>query len=121
MVSTREYKSFPVPAEFIKLMKKEDDIESLEAWEEVKKAVLYGGSYKSIGFENGITGAVVKNIGFLRFCNMTDENEPFLKREFISVYNDFKKTNKSYNGYLNYSTDKEKYIVKSVVFHGVKA
>lgn len=82
------YGSFPTTAKFIDLCLSECGYETQKAWTELERAVRTKGSTKAIYFaDSKITRAVKNMCGWVQLCNnMNEDSKPFLKKEFIKIY-----------------------------------
>jgi len=96
IIKERNYPSFPKPAEFFEVVKREIDYKAQQALNRIKDAIKQYGRYYSIVDEDPITHAVVDALGgWIRLCEIPDDDDPegrwknewkFLEKDFIRLY-----------------------------------
>lgn len=89
LIRTRTYNSFPKISEMIEIIEGKIEDEAEMAWIYLMEKVAQEGYYKSVSFpEYPATGGVIKAMGgWLRFLDsMTDDQEKWIKKEFIKLY-----------------------------------
>lgn len=89
IVKTRKYNSFPKIAEMIEAIEgnKEEEVEL--AWMELKRVLREEGYYNTVSFPKypAIGNIVVSMGGWLKFVEaMTDDQEKWIKKEFVKMY-----------------------------------
>lgn len=89
IVKTRKYNSFPKIAEMIEHIEgnKEEEVEL--AWMELKRILREEGYYNTVKFpQYPATGNIIVTMGgWLKFVEaMTDDQEKWIKKEFVKMY-----------------------------------
>jgi len=66
--------------------------QALLAWEAVRNAIISVGAYKSVTFKDPlINGAISALGGWIELNNMLVEDEPFKRKEFLKLYETYKR------------------------------
>jgi len=89
LIRTRIYNGFPRIAEMVEIIEGKKEEETELAWIYLMEKIEQEGYYKSVSFpEYPATGGVIKAMGgWLRFLDsMTDDQEKWIKKEFIKMY-----------------------------------
>lgn len=76
----------PKPADLIKYLRPDVGNVAECQWSIVMNAVSFAGRYGNLYFEDKTTNTIVREIGFINLCNMTETQEPFERRRFIESY-----------------------------------
>jgi hypothetical protein len=87
VVRIHKYHTLPKPAEIIECLEGSQDDKSLVAWLDVKKAIEKGGYYASIQFADPIIPQCINDLGgWMEFCSLPAEEEPFIQKRFMDLY-----------------------------------
>lgn len=115
LIRTRPYNSFPKISEMVEIIEGKKGYEAELAWIYLMEKVEQEGYYNSVSFpEYPATGGVIKAMGgWLRFLDsMTDDQEKWIKKEFIKLYPILKergKYPKSLPGYFKVTNTRKGY------------
>ena len=94
IIRTRKYSNFPRIGEMVEIIEGNKEEETELAWMYLLEKIEQEGYYKSVAFPKyPAVGAVIENMGgWLRFLeSMTEEQEKWIKKEFIRIYHLVKK------------------------------
>ena len=81
----------PKPADVVKMMQGSTQDSALSAWAKVDKAVRHVGPYKSVAFDDPLIHVVLHEMGgWTALGQKTDDEWPFVAREFETRYRGFK-------------------------------
>lgn len=81
----------PKPADIIRIIKGNGQSQSLQAWTKVERAIRQVGPYRSVVFDDVIIHAVMEEMGgWLKLCNVSHKELPFVAREFQTRYTAYK-------------------------------
>lgn len=84
----------PKIADVIRMMQGTSLDSALSAWSKVDKAVRYAGTYESVVFDDPLIHRVLHDMGgWLSLGTKTDDEWPFIAREFENRYRGFKSRN----------------------------
>lgn len=77
----------PKPADIIAHIEGGGDEQSLRAWQTVEETVKRVGPYRAIVFEDPVTHSAVEQIGgYSTLCRATNDEWPFIRRNFCNLY-----------------------------------
>lgn len=81
---------FPKPADVVRNIDGDSDSRALKAWSKVEKAVRSVGSYETVIFDEPAIMASIENLGgWIRLCQMKEDELPFRRNEFVKLYKGF--------------------------------
>lgn len=81
----------PKPADVVRMMQGSTQDLALSAWAKVDKAVRHVGPYKSVAFDDPLIHVVLHEMGgWTALGHKTDDDWPFVAREFENRYRGFK-------------------------------
>jgi hypothetical protein len=84
----------PKPADIVKMLQGTTQDSALSAWAKVDKAVRTVGTYQSVVFDDPLIHVVLHDMGgWIALGQKTEEEWPFVAREFESRYRGFKARN----------------------------
>lgn len=84
----------PKPADIVKMLQGTTQDAALSAWAKVDKAVRHVGTYRSVVFDDPIIHVVLHDMGgWTALGQKTEEEWPFVAREFENRYRGFKARN----------------------------
>lgn len=87
MVKTREYPSFPKPAEFRKQLGASDADRPQLAWAKVDLAVRTKGPYQNVRFDDPVIHSVINAMGgWAALCSCSDRDWPWRQKDFEKLY-----------------------------------
>ncbi len=78
----------PMPADILHFARPKRT--SVEAWSEVERAMSHCGAYRTVQFEDGVTNAVVKDMGGWPWICSQDIDEPWTQKEFERRYESYR-------------------------------
>ena len=80
-------KYLPKPADIIVAIEGSSQNQALRAWTKVVAAVHRVGRYTSVAFDDALILVIIEDMGgWLRLCNVKEEQLPFIKKEFQDRY-----------------------------------
>jgi hypothetical protein len=84
----------PKPADIVKMLQGTTQDAALSAWAKVDKAVRHIGTYRSVVFDDPIIHVVLHDMGgWMALGQKTEDEWPFVAREFENRYRGFKARN----------------------------
>ncbi len=88
----------PKPADIIRAIEGSNQCKGLGAWSKVECAIRLVGPYSSVVFDDSIIHIVLAEMGgWIRICQSSEKDLPFVSKEFQTRYTGFKyRTPKSY-------------------------
>ena len=95
---TEQSNFFPTPADIVKHIEGTSEEHSLFAWQDVLKAIRKHGRYKSLQFTDPKIHYALSCIGgWARVCNLQEDEEKWVYKEFEKFYRDGEKRKLSWN------------------------
>lgn len=80
----------PRPADVIRHITGNSESRANEAWFKVERAIRSVGHYRTVVFDDPwIHAAIVRLGGWVKTAQVTDQELPFLRRSFLSIYRGF--------------------------------
>lgn len=77
----------PKPADLTRILQGSGGDRSLRAWAQVERTIRTVGPYQSLVFDDPVTHAVIEEMGgWIRLCEVTDDDLPFRAAEFRKRY-----------------------------------
>lgn len=77
----------PKPADIVKMISGTTTDSSLVAWTKVEEAIRKVGPWESIVFDDPLINRVVHDMGgWIKICEITDDELPFLRNQFSNRY-----------------------------------
>jgi hypothetical protein len=81
----------PKPADLIRILKGDSQTQSLQAWTKVEQAIRLVGPYRSVAFDEPVIHAVLQEMGgWIRICQTSDKELPFMMKEFQNRYRGYR-------------------------------
>ena len=81
----------PKPADILKILNGGGETRALQAWTQVDQAVRRIGPWESVVFDDALIHAVIADMGgWPRFGQITDDEWPFVRNEFIKRYQGYR-------------------------------
>lgn len=78
---------FPKPADIIRFIEGNGESKALMAWAKAERAMIQIGRYQSVVFDDPLIHSVIEDMGgWVKFCNMKNEQMPFIANEFQKRY-----------------------------------
>lgn len=71
------------------------------AWTKARTGIITAGAYRTVTFDDPVINGVIEAIGgWEKFCGMEISEEPFRKKDFLSLYESISKTGRECPGKL---------------------
>ena len=81
----------PKPADVIRILNGGGETRALQAWSKVDEVVRRVGPWESVVFDDALIHAVIADMGgWPRFGQITDDEWPFVRNEFIKRYQGYR-------------------------------
>jgi len=81
---------FPKPADIVRQIDGDSESRALMAWSKVEGAIRGEGSYRTVIFDEPEIMASVSSMGgWIRLCEMLEDDLPFRRNEFCKLYKGF--------------------------------
>lgn len=81
----------PKPADIIRALDGSMESKRLQAWTKVEQAIRLIGPYRSVVFDDPIIHAVLGEMGgWIKICNASEKELPFVAKEFQSRFNAYR-------------------------------
>jgi len=105
VIRIHKYSNLPKPAEILEYLEGSQDDKALKAWLDVKEALKKGGYYNTIKFTDPIIPKCINDFGgWMEFCSLPEEEQPFIQKRFMDLYRLFlkrgEKDDKPLQGYI---------------------
>lgn len=80
----------PKPADIVRQIDGDSESRALMAWSKVEGAMISAGSYRTVVFdEPEIMACIVNMGGWIRLCEMLEDDLPYRRNEFCKLYKGF--------------------------------
>lgn len=77
----------PKPADIVRQIEGDTESRALMAWSKVEGAIRSAGAYRSVVFDEPEIMAAISNMGgWIRLCEMLEDELPFRRNEFCKLY-----------------------------------
>ncbi len=90
LARTKTIKTFPLPAEIIEAAVGNSEDEAEAAFEVLRESIRSVGAYRSVEFQDGIIGRVVKEMGgWEKVCDWYEDELKWNRKNFCDLYRSF--------------------------------
>lgn len=87
ILSNRSFATLPKPAEILDAVKPDTDSLAVLVWSDIERAMIKGGVYASITFEDKVVNSIVDSLGgWIHLCKMDIDELKWAKKEVRKLY-----------------------------------
>ncbi|HET8689380.1 MAG TPA: DUF6475 domain-containing protein [Methanosarcina sp.] len=87
ILSSRTFASLPKPAEILEAVKPDTESIAVLIWQDIERAMIKGGVYASLTFEDNVVNSVVESLGgWIHLCKMDTDELKWVRKDIKKLY-----------------------------------